>query len=73
MNKKPLEKYSGEKLLLRTLTEQRKKIGTENVAHATTGKIRCVADRSRPLQLLQATKTKRLLKSSIILPVRANF
>ena len=45
----------------------------ENVAHATARKTRCVAVRSRKLHLSQGTKTKRLFKSSIILPAKANF
>ena len=45
----------------------------DNVEHAKAGKIRSVAETSRPLHLSQATKTKEPLKSSIILPVRAHF
>ena len=33
----------------------------------------CVEGRLRPLLHSQTTKTKRLLKSSLVLPVRANF
>ena len=41
--------------------------------HPCNGRKNCVEGRLRPLLDSQTTKTKRLLRSSLILPVRANF
>ena len=35
---------------------------SENINHATAGKTQCVADRSKPLHLLQVMKTKKTFK-----------
>lgn len=67
------KQLAGTLSLAATLRDQPKKTWIENISHGTVGKIWCFADRLRSLHLLQATKTKKLLKSSIILLVRTPY
>ena len=70
------EIVDGKISLRTTLKEQQKQILKANVAYITAGKIRCVADRLRPLHLsekdLNKNKKKNTLKNFRNLTYKAN-